>query len=475
MPNEILWTAEEVGAALGVLPDAPWRTTGVSIDSRTCKAGDLFIAIEGPNFDGHDFVREALENGALAAIVARDPKAVTAGASVLRVDDTMDALEGLGRAARDRSTAKIIAITGSVGKTGAKQALARVLGDQAPVHASEKSFNNRWGVPLSLARMPRSATYGVFELGMNQAGEIAALVDQVRPHLALITAIEAAHSEFFESVDDIAEAKAEIFQGLESGGTAILNRDSVFYERLAKTARAAGAGVCLGFGMDERAEARVLDHVLHADCSCIDANICGNDITYKIGIPGQHWVANSLAVLMTASAAGADLGLGGLSLAKLTPLAGRGRRTEIETRDGPFLVIDESYNANPASMAAALSVLALNQPGAGGRRIAVLGDMLELGADSKALHAALAGPLTACGADLVFTAGAAMAGLAGELESRQRAGHAENSGDLAALVTRAVRPGDVVMVKGSFASGMGAVVEELKLLTDHGMATAVNA
>lgn len=482
MGNPSLWTAAEVlsamdadatGAAATEADD--WHATGISIDSRTVQDGDLFFAISGPNFDGHDYVGAALKAGASAAVVSREVAGVAADASLVRVGDTLEALIALGRAARARMTGPVAAITGSVGKTGTKEALRAALQRFAPTHASASSYNNHWGVPLSLARMPRDSAFGIFELGMNHAGELRPLARLVQPRLVIITNVEPVHLEYFDSVTAIADAKAEIFEGLEKGGIAVLNRDNPFFDRLADAARAQGAGQIIGFGESETADARLIKAVAHPDCSCVSVDICGQPMTYKIGVPGHHWVMNTLAVLASVQALGGDLGLAGLALAELTPPEGRGNRTRIDLGAGSFEIVDESYNANPVSVAAAISSLGALQPEEGARRIAVLGDMLELGDDAPKFHADLAAPLVEAGIDLVFTAGPNMQRLSEALPKRMRGGHGANSAEAAANVTRAVRPGDVVMVKGSLGSRMRVVVEALKdLETTNRRAQAAN-
>lgn len=459
--TDVLWTAQEAEDATGGASTAGWSATGVAIDSRTCQPGDLFVAIRGPNSDGHDYVTEALEKGCAAAIVSRELPALPGGAPILMVEDTLKALENLGATARERARARIMAVTGSVGKTGTKDALYTVLGDQARTHRSESSLNNQWGVPLSLARMSRDTIYGVFEIGMNHSGEIRELTRLVRPHIAIITTVQAAHLEFFDSVADIARAKAEIFESVERGGTAVLNRDNEHFELLNAAARDAGVGEVISFGVHEKADARVVDVALHPECSCVSAEVCGQAITYKVGIPGRHWVINSLGVLATVKAVGADLGLAGLKLAELVAPEGRGNRRTITTPEGSFSLIDESYNANPTSMEAALEALGLSRLGPRGRRIAILGDMLELGGDAVRLHRELGPMMIEAGIDIVFTAGTSMAALDHALPPSMRGGHADDAEQLLELVVRSIRPGDAVMVKGSFGSRMGSVVSAL--------------
>lgn len=456
-----LWTAAEAAAATGGRVAGDWTARGVSIDSRSLAPGDLFVALVGPKFDGHEFVADALKKGAAAAIVARTPRGIPQGAPLLAVDDTMSALEDLGRAARQRSWADVIGVTGSVGKTGTKEALKRALERQGPTFASAGSLNNQWGVPLSLARMPRDTAYGIFEMGMNHPGEIDALSRIVRPNVAVITTVEPAHLGFFSSVEAIADAKAEIFAGMEPRGAAVLNRDNPFYARLAAAARSRGITRILGFGSHAEAAVKLIDCHLYATASAVTATVMGEVVDYCIAIPGRHWVMNSLAVLGAVKAVGGDVGAAAAAMASLTPLDGRGRRHKIRVAGGTAELIDESYNASPASMRAAFAVLGATDPPPGGRRIAVLGDMLELGDEGRRLHAELAPSLAEAGVALVFTVGNDMRALYDALPKRMRGGHAGVSTEIADLVTRRLRPGDIVAVKGSFGSRMGEVVKRL--------------
>ncbi len=464
-----LWTDAEAVAATGGRASAPFAAHGVSIDTRTLAKGDLFAAIEGVSQDGHQYVSAAFKAGAAAALVQAGRVAKPEG-PVLEVPDTLEALRALGRAARARSKARIAAVTGSVGKTGTKEALRTVLAAQAATHASEGSLNNHWGAPLSLARMARDAAYGVFELGMNHPGEIAPLTRLVRPHVALITWIAPAHTAFFKSVAEIADAKAEIFTGM-SGGTAVLPRDSEYFDRLAAAAKRAGIARIVAFGAHKAAEARLLDSDLGPTQSTVTAEILGTRLRYAIGSPGKHWVANSLAVLATAQALGADLARAAAALAQVQPPKGRGQRHRVAlanatVRNGPpgFTLIDESYNASPEAVRAALATLALTSPEPGGRRIAVLGDMRELGDDADAIHAALAPAFAAAKVDLVFTCGTHTAALAAALPEALRGAHAADSAALQPLVVAAVRAGDVVVVKGSLGSKMAPIVQALLAL-----------
>jgi UDP-N-acetylmuramoyl-tripeptide--D-alanyl-D-alanine ligase len=464
MKAQPLWTVEEMAAAMnaercGMLPAA---VSGISIDTRTLNSGEAFFALQGDNRDGHGFVPAAIERGAGVAVVARGPAAsMPGGWPLLVVDDVLAALAGLGRAARARSRARIVAITGSVGKTGTKEALRLALATEGETHYSVASYNNHWGVPLSLARMPSSARFGVFEIGMNHAGEITPLTQMVRPHVAVVTTIEPVHLEYFGSLDAIADAKAEIFSGVEPGGAAVLNRDNAQFARLKRAAEVAGVTRIVTCGEHADADARLVRTALHPDCSTAEASILGTEVAYKLGAPGRHIVLNSLAVLAAAVLMGADLALAAVALARLEPPVGRGARATLLLPAGQALLIDESYNANPASMRAALALLGQTPVGPRGRRIAVLGDMLELGIDGPALHRALADPVEENDIDLVFCAGPLMHSLWKALPSERRGAYAESAAALEAGVIGAVRDGDAIMIKGSLGSRMGPLVKAL--------------
>ena len=461
-----LWTWDAFLGATGGRPigTPPAAIAGISIDSRTIKPGDAFFAIHGDKHDGHDYVSLALAAGAATAVVGKDRLAglgrITGSLTV--ADDVLAALAGLGVAARLRSRARIAAVTGSVGKTTTKEMLATALAAEGVVHASPASFNNHWGVPLTLARMPREADYGVFEIGMNHAGEIEPLTRMVRPHVAIVTTVEPVHLEYFSDVEEIARAKAEIFLGLEPGGVAVINRDNPHYDLLAGLARAAGAARVVGFGEHADAEVRLDAVKLKEDISCIAATIFGEEVSYKLGAPGRHIVQNSLAVLAAVSLLGGDLARAALALAELAAGKGRGERLELLVPGGTAMLIDESYNANPASMSAAIALLGHTEPGRNGRRIAVLGDMLELGAESEAMHAGLAASLAEADVNAVFLVGPRMRALWDALPVRLHGGYTERAVDMEALVVEALAPGDVVMVKGSNASRMGPLVETIK-------------
>ena len=459
----VLWTESELTQALAA-PSEPMKgkVRGVSIDSRTLEAGDLFIAINGETHDGHDFVARAFEAGAAAAVVQRKRAAALAHLGpVFATDDTLIAMERLGVAARARARARIVAVTGSVGKTSVKEMLRMMLSECGPTHASAASYNNHWGVPLTLARMPPAADFGVFEIGMNHAGEIERLVQMARPHVALITTIAPVHVEHLGSIEAIADAKAEIFSGLEAGGAAVINRDAPQCERLIKAAGARNARI-LTFGASEGNDARLIDVVEVDGASRVHAHVFGREIRFDLGAPGVHMAQNALGALLAAEALGADFGLCVAGLARFSPQKGRGERFSIPTPDGSAIIIDESYNANPASMRAALALLGAARPGPNGRRIAILGDMLELGAEGVALHAALAADLSANKIDLLFGAGPLTRALFNAAPAAMRGAWAERSVDLTPEVTRTLRDGDVAMIKGSNASRMSPVVAALR-------------
>ncbi len=473
MTPAALWTAAQAAEATGGRNSADWSASGVSIDSRSLEHGDLFIALEGPSFDGHDFLAAAFDAGAAAAVAQRRPEGLREDAPLLLVEDTLAALNGLGRAARARSEACFIGVTGSVGKTGVKEALRHCLTPQAPTAASAGSLNNHWGVPLSLARMRHQSLFGVFEMGMNHPGEIRELTKLVRPHVALITAIEAAHSEFFASIEEIAKAKAEIFEGVEPGGAAVINREHPFFTLLSDRAERAGVTRIVTFGRHPEADARLINCSLHGGHSTVRALVGGDLLDYSLGLPGAHWVMNSLAVLATILASGADLRAATAEMATLKPLKGRGARQVLSLPGGKFELIDDAYNANPASMRAAFEVLQKTTLAKGGRRVAVLGDMLELGEEAAELHAKLAEPLKDAEIELVYTCGTNMAALHEALPKARRGGHAADAGSLAPLVAAGLRPGDTVLVKGSQGSRMALVIEALESL-EHTPPRAAN-
>ncbi len=464
---EPLWTAWDIAAATGGTASDAFEVFGIAIDSREVNQGDLFVALRGDNQDGHRYVAGALARGAAAALVERGgsyPK----DAAVVVVDDCLAGLTALGVAARDRIEGKVIGVTGSVGKTGTKTALANALVRSGATYASERSFNNHIGVPLTLSRAPATSRFAVLEMGMNHAGELRALTAIARPHVAVVTTIAEVHMEFFPSLEAIADAKAEIFEGLEPGGVAVLNRDNAQFGRLAARAKEVGVARILSFGSAEGADVRMVKCRLHEDCSTVTADVAGTLVTYKIGIPGEHWVSNSLAVLAAVSAVDADLGLAGLSLAEMQPPRGRGRRHHVDYRDSEIIVIDESYNASPVALLAAIRGLGRSTPPRRrGRRIAVLGDMRELGEQGPQLHAGLKQPLRDAAVDMVVAVGPLMQEMAGTLGQSIQVINCATAQDAARQVLDIVVPGDVVMVKGSNAVGLSRVVDALLGLQDQ--------
>ncbi|MBU6456567.1 MAG: UDP-N-acetylmuramoylalanyl-D-glutamyl-2,6-diaminopimelate--D-alanyl-D-alanine ligase [Bradyrhizobium sp.] len=460
-----LWTSRAMAAAMraavrGSLPEA---ITGLSIDSRTVAPGEAYFAIKGDVHDGHAFVEAALKAGAVLAVVETAQAAsFAADAPLLVVDDVLAGLVELAHAARARLAGQVIAVTGSVGKTSTKEALLQVLGAQGKTHASIASFNNHWGVPLSLARCPADARFAIAEVGMNHADEIRPLVRMVRPHVAIITTVEPVHLEFFADLEAIADAKAEIFEGLEPDGAVVLNRDNAQFARLQARAGKLGISRIVSFGADKASDARLIDLSLHPTCSAVHADILGREVTYKLGLPGRHMAMNSLAVLAASALVGADLARAALSLSQIGPAAGRGVRRTLDVSGGEAILIDESYNANPASMAAALNVLGQAPVGPRGRRIAMLGDMLELGPRGPALHRGLIEAIRANRIDLVYCCGPLMRNLWDALSTGKRGGYAESAAALEAQAVVAIRAGDAIMVKGSLGSKMKTIVNALE-------------
>lgn len=459
---EALWLAEDAAEATGgrLIGADAWIATGVSIDTRSLAPGDLFVALTDQR-DGHDFVADAFARGAAAALVSDEKKVAGAG-PLLVVDAVAPSLALLGGAARARCPAQRIAITGSVGKTSTKELLADCLAAQAPTHRSVKSYNNHWGVPLTMARMPASSRYGVFEIGMNHRHEIEPLTRFVTPHVALITWIAPAHIEALGSLENIAEEKADIYRGLTPDGVAVVPNEAPCAAILLNRAQERARTV-VRFGREAGCEARLLRFETHDDHAIAEADILGRQIRYRIGAPGAHWALNSVAALAAADVAGADVHAAAHALADFAAPEGRGRVVTLRLAAGEVVVLDDAYNANPASMTAAFGTLAARRPAVGGRRIAALGDMLELGADELAYHAGLA-PDLAAAADLVFCAGPRMRALWDALPEAQRGGYADQAAALAPMLAAALRAGDVVLVKGSNGSKMYTLVESLRTL-----------
>jgi UDP-N-acetylmuramoyl-tripeptide--D-alanyl-D-alanine ligase len=453
-----LWTSDEVARALSPLAmPAPFEASGVTFDSRAVGKGDLFFALAGETTDGHAFVGDALARGAAAAVVSR---VLPEGQDKLvRVANTMQALVDLGRAARRRSNARVATVTGSVGKTSTKDALRTVLAAQAPTMASAASFNNHVGVPISLARLAREARYGVFEIGTNHPGEIEPLARLVEAHVGVITNVEAAHIGHMGSEEAIADEKACLFAGMREDAVAVLNRDNRHFERLAAQARRFGVTRIVGFGRSGAAEARLLACSLQDQGSDVVALIHGRRIEYRLGAAGEHWVLNSLAALAAVEALGANLSQAAATLAEVKASPGRGARRHLAFGSGTIELLDESYNANPASVRAMLAVLARTEPAAGGRRLLAMGDMRELGDKADEYHAGLADAVAASGAAQVFLCGPHMKALWQRLSAAQRGVHRSDSAALATDVAAVLRAGDVIAVKGSLGSKMKTVVD----------------
>ena len=458
--SDPLWTARQAMAATGgmLVGETGWTCSGVSIDTRTLQPGDLFVALKDVR-DGHEFAAAALEKGAAACLVSRDDMGLE---PALQVRDVLDALRAMGEAARDRTDAIRVAVTGSVGKTSVKEALAAVFRAAGPAHWSVKSYNNHWGVPLTLARMPRETRRAVFEMGMNHAGEIRDLSSLVRPHVALITRIAPAHLQHLGSIEAIADAKSEIFDGMETDGVAIYPSDDPLGERIARHARHSCAAFMLDFGTASDAAVRIEQFETGLDGSTGVANVLGIRTRFRIAASGDHWAWNAGAIFAAAAGAGLDARDVADALAGVEAEPGRGRAMRIALPGGgSFVLLDDAYNANPVSMSAAIAALGAAAPGEGGRRIAVLGDMLELGPDEARLHAELADPLDAACVDAVIACGDRMRSLYDALPLHQRAGYAQGAGEGLDLIKTVIQPGDVVLVKGSNASGLHRIAANL--------------
>jgi UDP-N-acetylmuramoyl-tripeptide--D-alanyl-D-alanine ligase len=455
-----LWTSDEVKAALTAASiTIPFEAEGVTFDSRAVGKGDLFFALSGETTDGHGFVADALSRGAAAAVVSRDVEG--ARGTLVRVPDTMKALVELGRAARRRSKARIASVTGSVGKTSTKDALRAMLSAQAPTSASVASYNNHVGVPVSLARLPRDAQYGVFEIGMNHPGEIEPLARQVEAHVGVVTNVGPVHIGHMGSEEAVADEKGCLFAGMAEGAVAVLNRDSHHYERLVGKARHFGVSRIVGFGRSEAADARLVSCNLQDSGSEVAALLHGRRIEYRLGAAGEHWVLNSVAALAVVEALGADVSSAAATLAGVKASPGRGARRMLKFGNGTIELLDESYNANPVSVKAMLAVLARTEPQPGGRRILALGDMRELGEGADGYHAGLADAVAASGAAQVFLCGPHMQALWQKLAPAQRGVHRPDSAALAGDLPAVLRAGDVVAVKGSLGSKMKIVVDAI--------------
>ena len=460
-----LWTTSDLMAAMHGRPmgNLPAGITGISIDSRSIGKGEAFFAIKGDRVDGHDYAGIAMANGATLLVVseAKLPALGRLNAPMIVVDDVLDAMVRLGCAARDRSAAKIIAVTGSVGKTTTKEMLRHMLQPSGRVHASVASFNNHWGVPLTLSRMPENTDFGIFEIGMNHADEIRPLVKMVRPHVAIITTIAAAHLGNFKDLEEIAAAKAEIMEGLVDDGHVILNRDNDQFAALEKTANALGVAHVHSFGSSAKADFRMVEYAGGSEGGVLWAALDGRTLEIQMGAPGRHIAENALAALGAVSLVGADMNAALAALATLQPETGRGARHRLVIGQGTFVLIDESYNANPASMRAAISLLQDAALPDGGRRIAILGDMLEMGASSSAVHAGLAAPLVEAGITDIWLAGEDMAHLRDSLPEGTRVEYRQAVDELKEFALGAIAAGDVVMIKSSKGTGCGRIVAAL--------------
>jgi UDP-N-acetylmuramoyl-tripeptide--D-alanyl-D-alanine ligase len=446
-----LWTSEAAAEATGGRASRAFTVTGVSIDSRSIRPGDLFVALQAAR-DGHDFVAQALENGAAAALVSRVPEGLAPDAALLVVPDVLAGLEALGRAGRARMRGKVVAITGSVGKTSTKEMARIALTGQGVIHAAEASYNNHWGVPLTLARMPQDCDFAIIEIGMNHPGEIEPLARLARPHVAMITTVAAAHLEAFGAIEGIAREKGAVFRGLTQPGSAVLPEDLAVTQLLRDCADAAGALV-IGFGLHGMARPLVAETTDGA--TRVRARILAETVDFSLATSGTHFVMNAVGVLAALAAAGADLGLAAGRLSDWRPPRGRGA---VEDLAG-LRLIDDAYNSNPTSLAAGLATLARLGDG---RRIAILGDMLELGPDEIAMHAAMAQDPSIPAVDLIHTAGPLMRALHEALPDARRGLHAETAAELAARIGELVATGDIVLVKGSKSSRISTVVDELR-------------
>ncbi|WP_170460542.1 UDP-N-acetylmuramoyl-tripeptide--D-alanyl-D-alanine ligase [Ruegeria arenilitoris] len=458
-----LWTASEAAAATGGRATTDWQAGGVSIDTRTLQPGDLFVALKAAR-DGHDFVAQALDKGAAAALVTRVPEGVAPDAPLLIVDDVQTALEALGRAARDRCKARVVGVTGSVGKTSTKEMLATILSDQGRTHASVASYNNHWGVPLTLARMPRDTEYAVIEIGMNHPGEIAPLARQARPHVALVTTVAAVHLEAFESVAGIAHEKAAIFEGLEAGGTAIVNAD-LDHTVILRTCAARHDAVIVDFGRTA-SDYRLTGVTQSPTDIHVTAEAMGQPFAFDVQSAGTHFAMNGLGALAACVALGVDLDAAITGLAKWAPVTGRGVREMLALPDGGQIeLLDDSYNANPTSMAAALDVLAAAK---GERRIAFLGDMKELGPKERAMHAGLADVPAMARIDKVHCIGPLMRALHEALPEDKRGLWFETSAEMVLELPQLVRAGDAVLAKGSLSMALARIVDGLRKMGQVG-------
>lgn len=460
MSKKTLWTSIEAEKATGGKSSCKWKATGVSIDSRKIEPGDLFIAIKGENFDGHDFVKDALKKGAAAAIVTHVPEGVKKDAPLLVVNYIMSALQDLGKASRQRMKGKIIGVTGSVGKTSTKEMLALAFKGQGKVYFTEGNLNNHFGLPLSLARMPAKTDFGIFEIGMNHPGEITPLSKLAKPDVSIITTVEAVHLEFFKSVEQIADAKAEIFDGMGAKCTAVLNFDNPHFKRLEAAAKSAGLKHITSFGEEKGANFQMLSYEEKRSKSAITVKAGTKKLEYKLGMTGKHQAKNSVGVLAVVKAAGGDLEKAGKNLAKFEAKSGRGKIFDLEYKGKNITIIDDCYNASPASVSAALDKLGAMKTK--GRKIAVLGDMFELGKGAAALHKSLSKKVMENKIDLLFTAGTLTLNIFDAVPKNIQGGNAKDSASLGAVLAKSLKAGDVVLVKGSRGMKMENVIKFLQ-------------
>ncbi|MCH2548147.1 MAG: UDP-N-acetylmuramoyl-tripeptide--D-alanyl-D-alanine ligase [Alphaproteobacteria bacterium] len=473
-----MWTTADIEKATqGNGQGANWRGERVSIDTRTLEAGDIYVALQGENVDGHNYVKEALEKGAVAAVVHH----IVEGADVqkqLLVEDTEEALREMAAYHRARLSATFVGVTGSVGKTGAKEMLRTTLSTKGKTYASHGNFNNHIGTPLCLVNMPMDADYGVFEMGMNHAGEISQLSTLVQPHLAMITTVEAVHLEFFDSEDAIADAKAEIFDGMTKSGSAVLNGDNVHFLRLKRAAEKHGLGNIISFGVNEMAMCRLTEYRADMHGSEVTATVSGTPLTYRIGTVGKHWALTSVAVLAAADALGCDLAKAAAALETFHEPKGRGKISVLpwQSEAAGLLLVDDSYNASPSSMMAAFEKMyELKQANPNRRMVAVLGDMLELGDLGPKMHANLAQALKKAEIDVVHTAGKLMKNLRDKLPTPMHGSHANTAAELQAPLEASLQVGDVVLVKGSQGSNMWKLVDAIEILSKTGAPVAIDS
>lgn len=461
-----LWTSEEATHACLGKSTLPWEAQGVSIDSRKVEPGDLFIALPGEKVDGHSYVKAAFEKGAIAAMVSHVPSNVDPSQSpLLIVQDTVKGLEDLGRYARARMTGKVIGVTGSVGKTSVKEMLKAAFAIQGETFASYGNLNNHYGTPLSLSQCPKDVDFAIFEMGMNHEGEIRALTAMVRPHVAIITTVEPVHLEFFKNVEGIADAKAEIFEGLEPDGVAVLNRDNPHYDRLVRRAKACKVKKILSFGKHHDSQFKLITATQDHSEMRVTAQCVGQTLSFKLHLLGMHQAFNAMGVLAVVHGAGGNIQQAAYGLSNLTPREGRGKEYIIRFPSGVCLIIDDSYNASPASISAGLAVLEERKKVMGGRSIAILGDMLELGPKGTELHAKLADPVNHYHTDLVLTSGPLMEHLQNLLPKEKQGGHFTSSDVVGSSLLPMLKSGDVLLIKGS----RGMKMEKLlHYLLEHG-------